>query len=121
VGPSAMRELYPLHVDVEHIQAVLAQYEQTALTESFTGYMDAHNEFLSTGTAFGLPALAALLGFWISRAVVGFRRHRDELVLFFVVGLLCCCLWDDLASKRWIWLTLALLAGSARRETEAAA
>jgi hypothetical protein len=83
--------------------------------------MDAHNEYLSTGTAFGLPALVALVGFWVSRAVTGFRRHRDELVLFFVVGLLCCCLWDDLASKRWIWLTLALLAGSARRETEEAA
>ncbi|MDX9978534.1 MAG: hypothetical protein RBU25_00675 [Lentisphaeria bacterium] len=121
VGPTAMRELYPLHVDIEHVQAVLAQYEKVALAESFATYMDAHNEYLSTGTAFGLPALAALLGFWISRAAVAFRRHRDELVLFFVVGLLCCCLWDDLASKRWIWLTLALLAGSARRETEAAA
>lgn len=121
VGPAAMRDLYPLHVDIEHIQAVLAQYEKVALAESFSTYMDAHNEYLSTGTAFGLPALAALLGFWISRALVGFRRHRDELVLFFVVGLLGCCLWDDLASKRWIWLTLALLAGSARREAEAAA
>lgn len=121
VGPEAMRELYPLRVDPEHVQAVLAQYEQTALAESFSGYMDAHNEFLSSGTAFGLPALAALLGFWISRAAVAVRRHRDELVLFFVVGLLCCCMWDDLASKRWIWLSLALLVGSARRDAEATA
>jgi len=121
VGPEALRDLYPTMADGEYIRSVLTQYQQTELTESFCTYMDSHNEYLNTGTSFGLPALVALLGFWISQAVVSFRRNRDELVLFFVVGLLCCCFWDDLVSKRWIWVTLALLVGNARRDHEEAA
>ena len=27
----------------------------------------------------------------------------------FVIALLCCCLWDDILSKRVIWVTAALL------------
>jgi len=119
VGPEALRGLYPTLADPEQIRAVLAQYNQAFLTESFCTYMDAHNEYLNTGVAFGLPAVLALVAFWVSQAVVGFRRYRDDLLLFFVVALLGCCLWDDLVSKRWIWVTLALLVGSARREAEA--
>ena len=121
VGPTALREIYPTLADPTHIRAVLEQYQQGHLTESFCTYMDAHNEYLNTGVAFGLPALAAWVGFWVSQAVVWLRRTRHELLLFFVVGLLFCCFWDDLASKRWIWATLGLLVGSARREQEEAA
>ncbi len=118
VGPQALRGIYPALADPEHIRAVLAQYDQAYLTESFCTYMDSHNEYLNTGVAFGLPALLAWIGFWVGQALTAFRRQRDELVLFFVIGLLCCCLWDDLASKRWIWVTAALLVGNARREAE---
>jgi hypothetical protein len=83
--------------------------------------MDSHNEYLNTGTAFGIPALAALVAFWISQAVHGLRKHRNELLLFFVAGLLACCFWDDLGSKRWIWVTLGLLVAAGESDEEATA
>jgi hypothetical protein len=118
VGPERLRDLYPTLADPEYIRSVLDQYQQGSLTQSFCTYMDAHNEYLNTGTGFGLPALMALVGFWISLAIQGMRERKNELLLFFVVALLCCCLWDDLASKRWVWVALGLLVGTARPERE---
>jgi O-antigen ligase len=118
VGPEQLREIYPTLANPEHIRAVLDQYQQGSLTESFCTYMDSHNEYLNTGTAFGLPALLALVAFWVSCAVEGIRQRRNELLLFFVVALLCCCLWDDLASKRWVWVALGMLVGTTESSRE---
>jgi hypothetical protein len=105
VGKSGVAALYPQLADWDTTYKVLAQYRQEFLTESFVTYMDAHNEYLNTGTGF----VACCMGFW---ATVCRGRRRASLwpvLVFFVAGVLLACLWDDLLSKRWIWVTLGVL------------
>ncbi|MCK5802166.1 MAG: O-antigen ligase family protein [Lentisphaeria bacterium] len=108
VGRSTVFTLYPTFADWDTTHAILSQYKQEFLAKSFTTYMDAHNEYLNIGASFGLPAVALAYGFWVATARDLFRRGC-ELALFLVVGLLLVSLWDDILSKRWIWICLALL------------
>ena len=94
-----------------------------ALLPSFLAYMDAHNEYLNQAAAFGLPALLCLVAFVIGLAALSAPRHGPigAMLALFVAALAVACLWDDLLSKRWVWVTLGLLAAAApaARGTEA--
>ncbi|NLF18373.1 MAG: hypothetical protein GX595_14145 [Lentisphaerae bacterium] len=116
IGPRAVRERYPAAVDPAMAERVLREYRMSdALLPSFLEYMDAHNEYLNQAAAFGLPALLCLAAFLIGLAVTAARRQGPlgPLLAFYVAGLAFACLWDDLLSKRWIWVTLGLLAAAA--------
>ncbi len=109
VGKTGVRELYPLLADWESAYRILAQYKQEFLTESFVTYMDAHNEYLNLATVFGVPAMLACYGFWGGLArQAGWRRAAAPL-LFYIFALFLVSLWDDIMSKRWIWIGLAIL------------
>jgi hypothetical protein len=116
LGRSAVRQRYPEAVDPDLTRRVLAEYHMEPLTPSFLVYMDAHNDYLNLATAFGLPAVAALYAFFglLARTV---RRSGAALVMplltFLVLAVCMASLWDDLLSKRWIWVTLGILAASA--------
>ena len=71
--------------------------------ENFITFMDAHNEFLNQMALFGLVPLL-LLAFILSRT-----RHANASALLFIAAMLCCCLWDDLLSKRPVWIAFAIL------------
>jgi len=120
LGRTAVVERYPDLVDRGLAVTVLAEYHMDELLPSFIAYMDAHCEYLNLATAFGLPALAALAAFlaMLARRAGASSLEPGRLLLFFVAGLCMACLWDDLLSKRWIWLTLGLLAAAS--ETAAA-
>ena len=65
--------------------------------------MDPHNEYLNTASLFGLPALLFFLlaGLCLCRDAIR-AGNLPALCLCLAIG--AACLWDDLASKRWIWL-----------------
>ena len=50
-------------------------------------------------------ALLCLVLFWWKLG-----RRNGHTTAFLVLALAFCCLWDDLLSKRWIWVGAALLA-----------
>jgi hypothetical protein len=112
LGRSAVRQGYPEAVKPALARRVLAEYHMEHLTPSFLAYMDAHNEYLNLATAFGVPALGALGAFlWLlTRGAHGLTAH---LLVAAVLGICLASLWDDLLSKRWIWVTLGLLAATA--------
>jgi hypothetical protein len=115
-GRSAVLEGYRHAVDPDLAHRVLAEYRMDHLTPSFLAYMDAHNEFLNLATAFGLPALVLLGAFLASllRRSPGLSAGMaGALIGFLVVAIGLACLWDDLLSKRWLWVVLGLLVASA--------
>ena len=122
VGKTSLLAIYPELADWDSAYAVLAQYRQEFLTESFVTYMDAHNEYLNLATAFGVPAMGCCVAFWV-RAFRGYRRSPFwPMAVFFVSGVLLACLWDDLLSKRWMWVGLGILTAlCAQQQTPAGA
>lgn len=115
LGRAAVRQHYPEAVDPVLTRRVLAEYHMEDLTPSFLAYMDAHNEYLNLASAFGIPAALALYAFLCGLARRAWRDRGGpvgELLAFFVVGLCLASLWDDLLSKRWVWITLGLLAAA---------
>ena len=101
---------YPGFVDPDATRAILAEYKSEWLVPTFTRYMDAHNEYLNLGATFGVPAMALCYAFLVQCA----RRALDSkpwrlAVVFFVVSVFMASLWDDLLSKRWIWVSLGIL------------
>jgi hypothetical protein len=116
LGRTAVRQRYPEVVDPELARRVLHEYHTEQLIPSFLQYMDAHNDYLNLATAFGLPAVAALYAFFwllVRAARRGGGSPVAALLTFAVLGLCLASLWDDLLSKRWIWVMLGLLAGAA--------
>lgn len=110
VGRSAVRQLYPAFAHWTTAYRILSQYDQAFLTESFVTYMDAHNEFLNLSACFGVPAMLACYFFW---AGMGCRRRHDSwlpMMLCYVLGVVLVSFWDDILSKRWIWIGLGILA-----------
>ncbi len=103
-----LRRLYPRHADAAKIGAILEPYYGHRLDGTFATFMDPHNEYLNTASLFGLPALLLYLlaGLCLCRNAL---RDGNTPALCLLVALAFCCLWDDLASKRWIWLYLGLL------------
>ena len=106
LGATEAEQEYKKHVNVDSVKKTLEQYNAMASYENFTTYMDPHNEYLNQLVLFGPLALILLLLFWLSLA----KQSPYPAAICFVIALLACCLWDDLLSKRCIWVTAALLA-----------
>jgi len=113
LGPDAIRAEYPHQVDPDLARRSLLEYHMPDLIPSFLVYMDAHNEYLNLATDFGLPAVLLMAAFLLALA----RRPvpgLDALLPLLIAAIGCACLWDDLLSKRWIWVALGLLAAAAQ-------
>ncbi len=109
MGVHAAETAYPAHVQQDVVKGTLEQYNAMASYTDFITFMDPHNEFLNQLVLFGLPAALLLLLFWLS--LPNASPHPAAMACF-VIALLCCCLWDDILSKRVIWVTAALLCPS---------
>jgi hypothetical protein len=111
VGMSGIKENYPLLANHDLIMSVLQQYEQENLFEIFSRYMDAHNEYLNIGAIFGVPAMIAMYLFWfkVPGLLSGKCSFEKRIILFYVAAIFIVSLWDDILSKRWIWISLGIL------------
>ena len=109
-GAAAARTQYPSFTNHDSTRQTLAHYNALPDFDSFVTFMDPHNEYLHLVILFGLPATLAMFAFWLLAAASPPNRQTAGLVASFTAALLFCCLWDDLLSKRWIWITAALLA-----------
>ena len=103
-----LRRLYPAHADPDKIAAILEPYYGHGLDEIFATFMDPHNEYLNTASLFGIPALLLYLAAALCLCRNALREGNTP-ALCLLVALAFACLWDDLASKRWVWLYLGLL------------
>ena len=113
IGATAVHKLYPLVVDPHAARRILAEYRTENLLDSFLVYMDAHNEYLNMAVMFGMPAVLVVFLFFLALAANAGRSvvdRRTRLLPFLVAGIAVACLWDDLLSKRWIWISLGILA-----------
>ena len=106
MGATKAEQKYKNHVDADTVKKTLEQYNAMASYENFLTFMDPHNEYLNQLVLFGGLALTLLLFFWLS---VARQSPYPAAAVCFVAALLCCCLWDDLLSKRCIWVTAAFL------------
>ncbi len=97
-----LRKTYPEKVDVESAVETLKYYNSEDIADTFCTYMDPHCEWLNLPVLFGLPALLFMLAFLVQRAGAG------PLALFWCAAVLGTMFWDDVLSKRWIWLGLAI-------------
>lgn len=110
-GMSGIVENYPLLADHDLIMSVLQQYRQENLSGIFSRYMDAHNEYLNIGALFGVPAMLSMYLFWFKAPSSTNSRFSFEkrIILFYVASIFIVSLWDDILSKRWIWISLGIL------------
>jgi hypothetical protein len=111
VGMSGILEHYPMLADHDLIMSVLQQYKQENLVGMFSRYMDAHNEYLNIGALFGVPAMISMYLFWFKSpgAIDSRCSFERKIILFFVTAIFIVSLWDDILSKRWIWVSLGIL------------
>jgi len=103
-SPAEIARLYPLLADHDAIRNTLEHYNAVAVLDSFAAFMDPHQEYLNILNLFGAIALAAMIAFWISCVV-----KTSIMARYFLIALAFCCLWDDLLSKRWLWIAAAIL------------
>ena len=104
LGITKTKEEYPKFADHDLAKSVLERYNAMPSYENFITFMDAHNEYLNQMVLFGTVPFIILLAFLVRQA-----RNADLFGLLFMTALLCCCLWDDLLSKRPVWLALAIM------------
>ena len=111
VGMGGIVEHYPLLADHDLIMSVLQQYKQEYLSELFSRYMDAHNEYLNIGALFGVPALLSMYFFWFKSpsSINSKFPFEKRMILFYVAAIFIVSLWDDILSKRWVWISLGIL------------
>ncbi len=111
VGMGGIVEHYPLLANHDLIMSVLQQYKQEYLFELFSRYMDAHNEYLNIGALFGVPALLSMYLFWFKApsSINSKFPFEKRMILFYVAAIFIVSLWDDILSKRWIWISLGIL------------
>ena len=111
VGMSGIVENYPRLADHDLIMSVLHQYRQENLVEVFARYMDAHNEYLNIGAIFGVPAMFSMYLFWFKApgSINSRCAFEKRIILFYVAAIFIVSLWDDILSKRWIWISLGIL------------
>jgi len=111
LGSDGIRQQYPLLADREKISSIMEQYRSPHWVEPFCTYMDPHHEYLNLATLFGVPAMLCCFAFWMAHL-----KSKHRLLLLFIPAVLFCCLWDDLLSKRWLWMTLAILHANCQLE-----
>jgi len=109
-GQQRLHELYPRFAGRDSIANVLKHYHAEQFLDVYSTFMDPHNEYLNLCCFFGIPAALVLIAFLILLAFRGRRAGATGLpLMLFIPALLFCCYWDDILSKRFIWVILALL------------
>lgn len=107
--PSEARTLYAKYVNRESARTTLRHYNSEHELDTFCTFMDPHCEYLNLPFLFGFPALVLAIAFLLH---VRQRSNAPVLALYFVTALLFSMMWDDILSKRAIWISLALLTPS---------
>lgn len=111
-----IRHAYPAAVDRPRADRILSQYNAQHLLDSFCTFMDPHNEYLNLITFYGIGAVLLALAFFMACIR---ERPDSPLLILAIIALAFCCLWDDLLSKRWIWvMTASLLASRQSQSTD---
>ena len=103
VGAVRARSLYSKYVDPEQTRRTLMHYNQEDKLEAFLNAMDPHCEYLNQLLLFGPLALLAMLACWFCLA-----RRNGSIAAALVLAILFCMLWDDLLSRRWLWVAAGL-------------
>jgi len=115
VGRSNVFQAYPQLVNHEEIYSILSQYNLTQLTSTFTRYMDAHNEFLNICASFGVIAVGVLYLFiFKTKQMIKTKLLQKQILVFFISALFMVSFWDDILSKRWIWICLGIILSQLR-------
>lgn len=104
-GPGELHSLYPQFANQDAIDKTLVHYNALDARDSFAAFMDPHQEYLNILCLFGAAALLAMIAFWGSCAA----KNSSSMARYFLLALAFCCLWDDLLSKRWLWLAAAIV------------
>ena len=100
-----IKSAYPKYVEKDRAQKILRQYNAEHLINGFCTFMDPHNEYLNLLTFYGLGVLLLIVAFFLCYIC----ENKGNFVLYFFIALAFCCLWDDLLSKRWIWIAAAII------------
>ncbi len=69
--------------------ALLQRYRDDGLTGAYENRLNAHNQFLQSGVALGLPGLLMLLWSLVAPAAAAFRRHRLYMALLGLTAFFC--------------------------------
>lgn len=104
-GAENAKKQYADFTNKEKAEQTLKYYNASKDLDNFVAFMEPHNEYLRLLVIFGLPATLAMMGFWTSLI----KTKHPKAMAGFAVAVLICCLWDDLLSKRWIWITGAMI------------
>jgi hypothetical protein len=113
LGSKSIRQCYPQFADREKIASIMERYHSPHWVEPFCTYMDPHQEYLNLASLFGIPAMLCCFAFWLWHL-----QGKRPAMLLFIPAVLICCLWDDLLSKRWLWITLAIMGTRTIPKTE---
>ena len=117
-GKSAVKEMFPMFVDVGKISDILLQYNMMWSLDGRLNYRDAHNEYLNLTANFGvIAALLLYLGIMTTPSLIEAGSYKKTIlitVVFFLLALLLVSLWRDILSKRWVWITLGIMIGVVR-------
>ena len=105
-SPEGIKKTYPKLADVNSIRKTLEQYGTTKNLEMYATFIDPHNEYLNLAAFYGIPATLLVIAAFIALA---WNQRKAIYAGAFIAALAVACLWDDLLSKRWICITLAIL------------
>ncbi len=98
-----LHELYPQCVNVQSAAETLRFYNSEKDLGGFCSYMDPHCEYLNLATLFGVPAMLLMLFYLV------YVPRRNLLALCWISAIFGSMLWDDVLSKRWIWIGIAIV------------
>ncbi|MBR6373409.1 MAG: hypothetical protein IKS20_09530 [Victivallales bacterium] len=98
-----LHELYPQYVNVQSAAETLKYYNSEKDLGGFCTYMDPHCEYLNLATLFGVPAMLLVLFYLV------YVPRRNLLGMLWIGGIMGSMLWDDVLSKRWIWIGIAII------------
>jgi hypothetical protein len=119
LGKSNVVERFGEFVDIAEMTQILGQYNMAETVTTRSIYHDSHNEYLNLITNFGVVTTILLyFGIVTSPRLVNFSLNNRGIfimLVFLVIAILCVSLWRDILSKRWIWITLAILVSSANQ------
>ena len=104
--PKKAHELYPMNIDRAAAEITLRHYNTEKDIDAFCTFMDPHCEYLNIPFLFGFPALVLLIAFLVK---ICRTSHTPLLATCLVTALLFSMLWDDILSKRAIWIMLSLI------------
>ena len=119
LGKSNVVESFGEFVDIAEMTQILGQYNMAETVTARSIYHDSHNEYLNLITNFGVIATMLLyFGIFTSPRLLNSSVSNKGIfimLVFLIIAILCVSLWRDILSKRWIWITLAIIISSANQ------